>query len=160
MAKSYIDAEKLIAEIESRMEDCKLPNGRFPTTTNAVRYEELSCLRNFITSLQQEQPETKEQISHLEHWLAFFGCPEENIEKCTTQIAQDYGAIRYLEGIRHGAEAVNELAQQEQPEVDLEGEVEKYFGDYWKNCPLLAQRELINFARTFVAKGYILAKGL
>lgn len=120
MAKSYIDAEKLIAEIESRMEDCKLPNGRFPTTTNAVRYEELSCLRNFIASLHQEQPETKEQISHLEHWLAFFGCPEENIEKCATQIAQGYGAIRYLEGIRHGAEAVNELAQQEQPEANLE----------------------------------------
>jgi hypothetical protein len=53
----YIDAEKLIVEIESRMEDCKLPNGKFPTTTNAVRYEELSCLRNFITSLKQEQPE-------------------------------------------------------------------------------------------------------
>lgn len=103
MAKSYIDAEKLIAEIESRMEDCKLPDGTFPTTTNIVRYEELSCLRNFIASLHQEQPETKEQISHLEHWLAFFGCPEENIEKCATQIAQGYGAIRYLEGIRHGA---------------------------------------------------------
>ena len=53
----YIDAEKLIAEIESRMEDCKLPDGKFPTTTNIVRYEELSCLRNYITSLQQEQPE-------------------------------------------------------------------------------------------------------
>lgn len=51
----YIDAEKLKAEIESRMEDCKLPNGKFPTTTNIIRYEELSCLYNFITSLQQEQ---------------------------------------------------------------------------------------------------------
>lgn len=53
----YIDSEKLIAEIDSRMEDCKLPDGRFPTTTNIVRYEELSCLRNFVNSLQQEQPE-------------------------------------------------------------------------------------------------------
>ena len=67
-----------------------------------------------ITSLQQEQPDTEEQSSHLEHWLAFFGCPEENIEKCATQIAQGYGAIRFLEGIQLGAEAVNELAQQEQ----------------------------------------------
>ncbi len=99
MTKSYIDAEELIAEIESRMEDCKLPNGKFPTTTNAVRYEELSCLRNIITSLQQEQPVTKEQSS-LEYWLAFFGCPEENIEKCATQIAQGYGAIRYLKASR------------------------------------------------------------
>lgn len=53
----YIDADKLIAEIESRMEDCKLPDGKFPTTTSIVRYEELSCLRNFISSLQQERPE-------------------------------------------------------------------------------------------------------
>ena len=53
----YIRSDKLIAEIESRMEDCKLPDGRFPTTTNIVRYEELSCLRNYITSLLQEQPE-------------------------------------------------------------------------------------------------------
>lgn len=55
--RKYIDADKLIAEIERRMEDCKLPDGRFPTTTNIVRYEELSCLLNFITDLQQEQPE-------------------------------------------------------------------------------------------------------
>lgn len=55
----YIDAEKLLSEIESRMEDCKLPDGTFPTTTNIVRYEELSCLHNFITSLQHEQPVVK-----------------------------------------------------------------------------------------------------
>lgn len=65
---------------------------------------------------KQEQPDTEEQSSHLEHWLAFFGCPEENIEKCATQIAQGYGAIRFLEGVQLGAEAVNELAQQEQPD--------------------------------------------
>ena len=53
----YIPAEKLIAEIESRMEDCKLPDRRFPTKTNIVRYDELYCLRNFITDRLQEQPE-------------------------------------------------------------------------------------------------------
>ena len=53
----YIDAEKLMDEIDSRMEDCKLPNGRFPSTTNIVRYEEPSCLRNFVDSIQQEQPD-------------------------------------------------------------------------------------------------------
>ena len=50
--------------------------------------------------------------------------------------------------------------KQDQPIGNVVEEVEKYFGDDWKNCPLLVQRELINFARTFVAKGYILAKGL
>ena len=54
---NYIPTDKLIAEIESRMEDCKLPDGKFPTITNAVRYEELLCLRYFINSLQQEQLE-------------------------------------------------------------------------------------------------------
>lgn len=53
----YIDADRLKAEIESRMEDCKLPDGRFPTKTNIVRYEELLCLLNFIDSLQQERTE-------------------------------------------------------------------------------------------------------
>ena len=53
----YIDAEKLMDEIDSRIEDCKLPNGRFSSTTNIVRYEELSCLRNFVDSIQQEQPD-------------------------------------------------------------------------------------------------------
>lgn len=52
----YISAETLKAEIESRMEDCKLQDGTFPTKTNSIRYEELSCLRNFVSSLQQEQP--------------------------------------------------------------------------------------------------------
>lgn len=56
----YIDAEKLIVEIESRMGDCKLPDGKFPTTTNVVRYEELLCLLNFIISLQQEQPDNED----------------------------------------------------------------------------------------------------
>lgn len=51
----------------------------------------------------------------LEYWLRHFGMPEENIEKCVTQIAQGYGACRYLEGVQIGAEAVNELAEQEHP---------------------------------------------
>lgn len=66
----YIDADKLIAEIERRMEDCKLPDGRFPTTTNIVRYEELSCLRNFITSLQKEQPTKGYDEAYLNECIA------------------------------------------------------------------------------------------
>lgn len=68
----YIDADKLIAEIESRMEDCKLPNGKFPTTTNVVRYEELSCFRNLVNSLQQEQTNGTGGIVHHAldaHWI-------------------------------------------------------------------------------------------
>lgn len=48
----------------------------------------------------------------LEYWLEYFGMPKENIENCITQIAQGYGACRYLEGVQHGTEAVNELAKE------------------------------------------------
>jgi hypothetical protein len=40
--------------------------------------------------------------------LAYYGMPEENIESAITQIAQGYGASRYLEGVKSGAEAVSE----------------------------------------------------
>lgn len=142
----YIDAEKLTAEIERR----RLSNRYIDTEgyenelleiIDSLQQEQTPTEREIAEAhhyaemirewdkarIQQEQSDTKESISHLEHWLAFFGCPEENIEKCATQIAQGYGAIRYLEGIRHGAEAVNELAQQEQSEVDLEKEYKTWW---------------------------------
>ncbi len=54
-----IDAEKLIAEIERRIKDCKKANGHFkpPRTRNAICYDELADLLEIIHSLQQEQPE-------------------------------------------------------------------------------------------------------
>lgn len=160
----YIDSEKLIAEIErlKNQTERRLDN-IVPIRKKDTMDEEqlakielrdkvdkaylngvlitLSDVLSCITSLQPEQPDTKEQSSHLEHWLAFFGCPEENIEKCATQIAQGYGAIRYLEGVQRGAEAVNELAQQEQPEVNFEKELDRIWfdnklGDYFNNDAL------------------------
>ena len=82
---------------------------------------DLIDIEDFIASIQQEQPK-----GNLEYWLEHFGMPKENIDNCITQIAQGYGACRYLEGIQHGAEAVNELAKQVQPEVDLEKEITKW----------------------------------
>lgn len=116
----YIDSEKLIAKIERRMNilDVESPFG-------VGGRVELELVLSTITSLQQEQPK-----GNLEYWLEHFGMPKENIDNCITQIAQGYGACRYLEGIQHGAEAVNELAKQEQPEVDLEKEIDKE----WKKC--------------------------
>lgn len=48
----------------------------------------------------------------IEQWLRYFGMPEENIEKCATQIAQGYGACRYLDGVNDGAKAVDELGKE------------------------------------------------
>lgn len=42
--------------------------------------------------------------------LGYYGMPEENIDLAIEQIAETYGASRYLEGVSDGAEAVNDLA--------------------------------------------------
>jgi hypothetical protein len=46
--------------------------------------------------------------------LAYYGMPKENIESAVEQIAETYGACRYLDGVATGAEAVNELGGQKQ----------------------------------------------
>ena len=85
--------------------------------TTMEGYEEE--LYEIIDSLQQEQPQvadaskTEQSEGYLEYWLEHFGMPKENIENCADQIAQGYGASRYLEGVQVGAEAVNELGKQE-----------------------------------------------
>ena len=122
----YIDSEKLIAEIDRRLKIVEPHKNTFESA--AACRQELIWMKGFIAYLQQEQPHfaDADKTSNLEHWLAFFGMPKENIDNCITQIAQGYGACRYLEGIQHGAEAVNELAKQEQPEVNLEKEIKNY----------------------------------
>ncbi len=52
-----------------------------------------------------------EEQKGLEYWLRYYGMPEENIEKCATQIMQGYGACRYLDGVSDGAEAVQAETQ-------------------------------------------------
>lgn len=56
--------------------------------------------------------------------LKFYGMPEDNIDMAINQIAQGYGACRFLEGVKAGAESVKEITekndngtiQSEQPE--------------------------------------------
>lgn len=124
----YIDSEKLVTEINRvKDENAKLKWACASQISSAAccKEEAYDKVLSLITSLQQEQPK-----GNLEYWLEHFGMPKENIDNCITQIAQGYGACRYLEGIQHGAEAVNELAKQEQPEVNLEKFAEKM--DAWK----------------------------
>ena len=115
----YIDSKKLIAEIGRRkksIDECPFIEAEFGAEMRREgKIQAYNEILSFITSLQQEQPK-----GNLEYWLEHFGMPKENIDNCITQIAQGYGACRYLDGIQHGAEAVNELAKQEQPEVELE----------------------------------------
>lgn len=81
---NYIHADRLLAEIESRMGDCKLPNGNFPTPTSVVRYEELSCLRNFVASLKQGQPPLPHNVDeaakeHTRYYIPFDQCDSRDI---------------------------------------------------------------------------------
>lgn len=130
----FIDAEKLITEIKRRMNENYELAEKAPVFSHRA-VEDFGILA-FIEALRQErqeQPEVPDAKSKcgLEYWLKFFGMPTENIENCATQISQGYGACRYLEGVQHGAEAVNELgkevARQEQPEVDLAEEITRFF---------------------------------
>lgn len=49
------------------------------------------------------------EMSTLHKILAHYGMPEENIEAAAEQIAETYGACRYLDGVKAGADAVIEL---------------------------------------------------
>lgn len=140
----YIPAYKLIAEIESRMEDCKLPDGTFPTTTNIVRYEELSCLRNSVTSLLQEQPKPTCKTCVLYE----NNCPfiRGKLIPYPNRVCKDY---------IHSV-----MKEQEQPEADLEKEIDAVwnprFNLGWDEKSLLSinRSAFETIARHFWNKGY------
>lgn len=46
--------------------------------------------------------------------LAYYGMPKQNIESAAEQIAKTYGASRYLDGVKAGADAVKELKEDKQ----------------------------------------------
>lgn len=54
---------------------------------------------------------TQDNTIVLEEILAYYGMPQENISNAVEQIAETYGARRFLHGVELGAEAVNELAE-------------------------------------------------
>jgi len=56
---------------------------------------------------------------------------------------------------KEAAERLKRYLQQEQPEVDLEKEMEEYLGENWKDgTPIEVQDDMIKFARHFWNKGY------
>lgn len=114
MGKKYIDADKLIAEIESRMEDCKYPDGTFPTTTNIVRYEELSCLRNHIDSLQQEQLEVDLEKEYNTWWNSI--SDKINVEHVMEWYMHETARHFYELGLSARKEEQNETICKNRPE--------------------------------------------
>ena len=123
----YIDAEKLIAEIERRID-------RICTTEGIVQrdklqeYETLRDVEDFITSLQQEQPEIKSYIEKL-------------LKECVDNPGEYYRGRR--ETLAHlfyylGGNPAEYLRFIKQPEVDLEKEIIKY------KVPFTDEREYLN----------------
>lgn len=55
----------------------------------------------------------KKETRSLTDILRYYGMPEENIDMAINQIAQGYGACRYLDGVKDGAEAVGSTAEGE-----------------------------------------------
>ena len=146
--RKYIDADKLIAEIERRMEDCKLPDGRFPTTTNIVRYEELSCLRNFITSLHQEQPDNEdidkvaqELYEHLYELKMRNNVPTNLYDK--QEIINLWKA-----GIEYG----RSHPKQERPEVYLEKAARNAYESWMGGTMNDVRRDMVNLGKVLNAR--------
>lgn len=127
MAK-YIDAEKLIAEIERRMEDYNASIEKYYGKEKSIKAErdswkwaECKWFLNLIASLQQEQPGKELDVTD------FCKPVDPNIAQC---VADHWWEM--LDG---------KDAEEEQPEVDLDEEIEKelrlHYNDdqdvYWWN---------------------------
>ena len=110
----YIDAEKLKYEIERR----NLSN--YHTTTEGYEEE----LYEIIDSLQQEQLEvlSGEDVMVMCNQILIDWVKEGNTQEEKEQREQAH--IRFFE-------LYDNYLMQEQPEVDLEKEVVKYFQGYW-----------------------------
>lgn len=105
----YIDANKLIAEIERRIESWAIcgknsPAGQGKDTCES-RVTELSDLLSFIASLQQEQP----QLPGIEDP----GIP-----------GKDFIPVEWVDACEMYGK--RKIVKQEQPEVDLEKEIKNY----------------------------------
>lgn len=110
----YIDAEKLIAEIERQIKELYIDE-----MDESVR-EALTNLLSFITSLQQEQPELYFYCKYGGTMPLCSDCKRNhnNSPFKTEEIATWYAPSN---GTKHCIDYI----QQEQPKVDLEKEIEK-----------------------------------
>ena len=111
----YIDADLLRKRIEKNKYLIEPMFAKGDDSYYEGEDEGYNKILALIDSLQYEQPQVadaskmEQPEGYLEYWLEHFGMPKENIENCANQIAQGYGASRFLEGVEVGAEAVTEL---------------------------------------------------
>jgi hypothetical protein len=120
----YIDADKLKAHIEAKMEILwdRLPDAdkEHPTDIelrDLGMYMALEGLVDDLDSLQQDKESVELELCSQTWWE----------ERGWIMIPPD----ATIEGIDSLLKQVRKKLQQEQPEVDLEKEVEEYFQGYW-----------------------------
>lgn len=171
----YIDAEKLIAEIEKMREINKKAFMAEHITADVFhgRAQAINRLFEFITSLQQEQPEGL-HFTPLNRLIQKI--PSEKWNDSTNNYAKKLRDCLIKEGYLKDAEVLQgyisymngnnvpmaTMDEQEQPEEDIWKEIHKYFNphgmelqfDRSKGNTILRPKQLFNFARHFWNKGY------
>lgn len=116
----YIDAEKLIAEIErlrkiniKALDADHITPGVFHGRAQAFNY-----LFEFIDSLQHElTPDTDVLHTELVNLLKTYRIGEETARTMADRIADTYGVQRYIDGLCDGMDKEDMKKEQEQPEV-------------------------------------------
>jgi len=109
----YIDTDKLIIEIEKRVTDLDKYKDSFETA--ACYQQALVWVKDFISSLQQEQPEVQNGKFVFPKYL--YARTKDNKTIDMSYAPQDMTAVEYIR---------NDSIEQEQPEVDLEKDISNY----------------------------------
>lgn len=126
----YIDSEKLIAEIERRIDNWSIRGKNSPVgqgkDTCESRVTELSDLLSFITSLQQEQPDFDDvDPNHLVH--SHYTKVRETKTGRVFWAEYSSEAAEWYEAGTGKAYSISDVEiVKEQPEVDLENEIKNY----------------------------------
>lgn len=152
----YIDAEKLIAEIERHKQGAAI--ARFDNAGENADYflgkvDLCDDLTHIITSLQQKQPENIVTTANalLE---ALSKTPYNNKPITDAQVIVKQLLVFLKNPSSYNPNAINE---QEQPEVDLEDVIENYilenFGERWDGCVPVGCFELDLMAKHFYKLG-------
>ena len=150
----YINSEKMIAEIERRIDLICTTEG-VVQRDKLQEYEALRDIGDFIISLQQEQPEVQNGKFVFPKYL--YARTKDNKTIDMSYAPQDMTAVEYIR---------NDFVQQEQPEVDLDKKTiidyvhnhyhyDKDFDGYGHSNlrPVFTREDLTELARYFYELG-------
>lgn len=140
----YIDAEKLIVEIERRRDGAlerqkNLEKIGQETVLNEMIAFELNRLISFVASLQQEQPEVQNGKFVFPKYL--YARSKDNKTIDMSYAPQDMAAVEYIR---------NDFVEQEQPVEGLEEELEKMWLEWCEDIDYLTYASI---ARHFAEWG-------